>query len=235
MSDRYTMLHNDVFTALDTLSSNSAALCITDPPYFVLTKGKVAREEAARYPEYHWDKFKSISDFTNFTERWFELLKTKMQDDSYIFIFWSQKYLSLGHKIFNPHRVLIWAYSNLLNSPKGDFVYDYEPIFVIKKGKPKLSLRSLSVLHYTKPQRNFKCDKAVYPTQKPRALIAHLLRSVGLPKGATVLDCFQGSGVVGEQALLVGYNFIGIDKDPDSIKTATELLTEASKVRTLLS
>lgn len=234
MMDRYKILHNDVITALDTISAGSIDLTITDPPYFVLTSGKVAREEAQMYPEYEWDKFVSLNAFAAFTEKWFSILKTKMRDNSFIFVFWSQKYLSLGHEIFKPDRTLIWSYDNLLNSPKGDFVFDYEPIFVVKKGKPRLAQRSMSVLNFTKPQSNFKYDKAVYPTQKPRALLAHLLRSAGLSKGATVLDCFMGSGVTGEQALLQGLNFVGIDKDENSVNIATELLEKAKAVKTLL-
>lgn len=234
LMNKYVIYREDVFTGLDRVPTASIDLAIVDPPYFVLTSGKVAREEAEKYPEYQWDKFPSVHDYASFTSKWFSLLRTKMKNNSYIFIFWSQKYQSLGHEIFEPARTLIWEYDNLLNSPKGDFTYDYEPIFVIKIGKPKLALRSKSVLRFTKPQSNFKSDKAVYPTQKPRPLIAHLLRAVGLPKGSLVLDCFQGSGVTGEQALLQKLNYIGIDKDPSSEKIATELLLCASNARTLL-
>jgi hypothetical protein len=33
-----------------------------------------------------------------------------------------------------------------------------------------------------------------------------------LPKGAKVLDPFMGSGTTGESALLLGYEFIGVEK-----------------------
>ena len=84
-------------------------------------------------------------------------------------------------------------------------------------------------MNFTKPQSNFKSDKAVYPTQKPRKLVAHLLDVVGLPKGSLVLDCFQGSGIVGEQALKLGYKYIGIDYNDDSIKVSSEILSNAIK------
>ena len=232
--ERYTLYQDDVFAGLDKVATGSVDLCIVDPPYCALAAGRVAREENKNYPEYEWDKFPSISAFSAFTEKWFALLKTKMKDNSYIFIFWSQKHMSLGHQIFKPDRTLIWQYSNLVFKPKGDWQYTYEPIFVIKKGRPQLALTSPSVLSFTKPQANYVTDRAVYPTQKPRALIAHLLRTVGLPKDSLVLDCFQGSGVVGEQSLLAGYKYIGIDKDDNSMAVSKVLLDAASKVRTLL-
>lgn len=222
----YTFYNGDILEQLSNVPNESVDLVITDPPYGVLRDGKTGW--GLGYKPADWDVFSSQEKFTEFTKAWFNKLRTKLKPNSYIFIFWSQKYLHLGLDIFKPHRTIIWRYNNLINNPKGDFAYDYEPIFVIKVGEPRLSGTSRAVLEYSKPQSNFVKDKAIYPTQKPRALISHLLDVVGLPKGALVMDCFQGSGVVGEQAVLKGYDYIGIDSSEDSQKISERLLSIAS-------
>ncbi len=220
----YKLYIEDVLEGLKKLNQHSVDLVITDPPYGILKDGKTGW--GLKYKPAEWDVFKSEESFKEFTSKWFQLLKTKVKPDSFIFIFWSQKYLSIGYEIFKPDRMLVWRYNNLVNSPKGDFSYDYGPIFVIKVGSPKLQKSCRSVLEFAKPQSNFRKDRAIYPTQKPRALISYLMDVVGLKKGV-VLDCFQGSGVVGEQAVLKGLDYIGIDSSEDSRAASEKLLSEA--------
>jgi site-specific DNA-methyltransferase (adenine-specific) len=58
-----------------------------------------------------------------------------------------------------------------------------------------------------------------HPTVKPIALMAYLCRLVTPPKG-TVLDLFMGSGSTGIAAIREGFNFIGIEMNPDYVKIA---------------
>jgi DNA modification methylase len=58
------------------------------------------------------------------------------------------------------------------------------------------------------PKRN------VHPTVKPTDLMAYLCRLV-TPKGGIVLDPFCGSGSTGKAAVREGFNFIGIELDPE--------------------
>ena len=51
-----------------------------------------------------------------------------------------------------------------------------------------------------------------HPCEKPSALIEHMIIASSRP-GAVVLDAFMGSGVVGEVALELDRNFIGIEAD----------------------
>lgn len=55
-----------------------------------------------------------------------------------------------------------------------------------------------------------------HPTVKPVTLMSHLVRLFS-KEGATVLDCFCGSGSTGVAAALNGRNFIGIDQDKDFV------------------
>lgn len=61
--------------------------------------------------------------------------------------------------------------------------------------------------------------KNEHPTVKPIALMRYLCRLV-TPPGGLVLDPFVGSGSTGVAALQEGFEFIGIERDLDSWKTA---------------
>jgi hypothetical protein len=76
--------------------------------------------------------------------------------------------------------------------------------------------------------RFFYCAKASkadrdegnnHPTVKPTALMQYLCRLV-TPPGGTVFDPFMGSGSTGKAAMLEGFNFIGIERDPEYVKIA---------------
>jgi hypothetical protein len=66
-----------------------------------------------------------------------------------------------------------------------------------------------------------------HPTVKPTALMRYLCRLVTPPEGI-VLDPFMGSGSTGKAALLEGFQFVGIERDPEYFKIATSRIAVAS-------
>ena len=65
------------------------------------------------------------------------------------------------------------------------------------------------------PRLNANATERVgHPTQKPKALIRRLMRSLSWP-GSTVLDFFAGSGVTTAVAIEEGRHSIASDRDPD--------------------
>jgi DNA modification methylase len=58
-----------------------------------------------------------------------------------------------------------------------------------------------------------------HPTVKPTDLMRYLVTMV-TPEGGTTLDPFMGSGSTGRGAKLGGFNFIGIELDPDYLEIA---------------
>ena len=58
-----------------------------------------------------------------------------------------------------------------------------------------------------------------HSTVKPTALMQYLVRLV-TPVGGTVLDPFMGSGSTGKACVLEGFDFIGIELDPEYCKIA---------------
>lgn len=64
-----------------------------------------------------------------------------------------------------------------------------------------------------------------HPTVKPTDLMRYLCRLV-TPPGGIVLDPFMGSGSTGKAAVLEGFDFIGIEKEPEYIEIARNRISE---------
>ena len=63
-------------------------------------------------------------------------------------------------------------------------------------------------------------SKNHHPTVKPTDLMRYLVKLI-TPPGGTVLDPFTGSGSTGKGAVIEGFNFVGIELDPDYVAIAT--------------
>jgi len=68
-----------------------------------------------------------------------------------------------------------------------------------------------------------------HPTVKPIKLMEYLIRLV-TPKGGTTLDPFMGSGSTGVAANNLGFNFIGIEMNPEYFEIASKrIITKETK------
>jgi site-specific DNA-methyltransferase (adenine-specific) len=68
--------------------------------------------------------------------------------------------------------------------------------------------------------------KNSHPTVKPNELMRYLCRLITPPNG-TVLDPFNGSGSTGKASVLEGFNYIGIELDPEYIKISEARINAA--------
>ena len=66
----------------------------------------------------------------------------------------------------------------------------------------------------------------LHPTQKPVALMEYLIKTY-TNEGETVLDNCMGSGTTGVAARNTGRNFIGIERDPEYFRIASERIAAA--------
>lgn len=64
----------------------------------------------------------------------------------------------------------------------------------------------------------------LHPNQKPIKLMEWCLSLLGLPEGSTILDPYMGSGSTGLACCRSGFNFIGIEKDPEFYRVACDRL-----------
>ena len=210
---------------LDSLEDDSVDLWIIDPPYNVLTGNMKNKNGAAvfhsRYtakvspsesdlekgivtPRFEvaipWEEKQKLDDYKEECYKWYCKAHQKLADDSFMFIFWSMRYLYLAYQIFDVNRVIFWQQPNMVSSISGDFCYDITPIIVVRKGNPRLNKDAglwdkSSVLNFTKPQGNYVKDKLTHPCQKPKALLEHLVwLSDADHEGNVIGDFFAGSG-----------------------------------------
>lgn len=102
---------------------------------------------------------------------------------------------------------------------------DYEIAIICHKGKCKIrGKRCGSVWECNKVNPN----KMLHPTQKPEKLLEELIEKYS-DSGATVLDCFMGSGSTGVACVNTGRNFIGIEIDETYFNIAKKRIEEAEK------
>ena len=84
----------------------------------------------------------------------------------------------------------------------------------------------------SKKDRNDGAENNNHPTVKPTDLMRYLVTMV-TPKGGTTLDPFMGSGSTGRGAKLGGFNFIGIELDPDYLEIARARIDAIKEESTL--
>ena len=102
----------------------------------------------------------------------------------------------------------------------------------IYPGEDGSAARFFYVPKTSKKDRNEGLENNNHPTVKPTELMQYLVRMV-TPKGGTTMDPFMGSGSTGKAAKLEGFNFIGIELDPDYLEIAKARIDAVSKPTTL--
>jgi len=75
---------------------------------------------------------------------------------------------------------------------------------------------------------NWKPLTNIHSTVKPTDLMRYLCRLV-TPPGGVVLDPFMGSGSTGRGAVLEGFRFIGIERDPEYLAIAEARIRAAQE------
>jgi site-specific DNA-methyltransferase (adenine-specific) len=97
---------------------------------------------------------------------------------------------------------------------------EYNRIATPKRGDSGSAARFFYTAKADSTERNkHLIEKNKHPTVKPVDLLQYLCRLITPPKGI-ILDPFCGSGSTGVAAFEEGFNYILIDKDPESCKTA---------------
>lgn len=80
--------------------------------------------------------------------------------------------------------------------------------------------------YVAKASRSDRGEGNIHPCVKPEMLCRYLVRLVTPPNG-TVLDPFMGSGSTGKAAKLEGFNFVGIELEPEYIEIARRRIEAA--------
>jgi site-specific DNA-methyltransferase (adenine-specific) len=70
--------------------------------------------------------------------------------------------------------------------------------------------------------RESERGKTLHPTQKPTRLFSWCIERLKLKPGATIFDPFMGSAPVAQAAIELGFNYIGVEKEPQHFDTAVK-------------
>jgi site-specific DNA-methyltransferase (adenine-specific) len=118
------------------------------------------------------------------------------------------------------------------HEPSAERTYEEEGSanFAMKPGARRLDSGSAARFFYcAKTSKSERGEGNSHPTVKPIALMRYLCKLV-TPPGGVILDPFMGSGSTGLAAIREGFEFIGIELNPDYIKMAnSRLLAEILK------
>jgi site-specific DNA-methyltransferase (adenine-specific) len=102
---------------------------------------------------------------------------------------------------------------------------NHEWVAVFTKGPP----RRLPNCSFFNTWTGCKPKGGKHPTEKPVELMRYLLRSV-TPAGGIVVDPFCGSGTTGQAAVLEGFSFVGIEREPAYVEIAkTRIAADTAK------
>ena len=93
---------------------------------------------------------------------------------------------------------------------------------VNKMGGSENTMKTGSGNERRKPYKN------THPTVKPIALMRYLVRLV-TPKGGLVLDPFIGSGTTALACIMEGFDYLGIEKEPEYVKIAEARIKALNK------
>lgn len=128
---------------------------------------------------------------------------------------------TIGHKLSENNRII--------NTPPSDI--GRWPANIYQCSKPSRSEREAGLDHLVEETLRSKMNLAngtgerfdgasspnysnFHPTVKPVKLFRWLCRLLGGLRGNTILDPFCGSGTTGVSAILEGFHFIGIEREP---------------------
>jgi len=121
---------------------------------------------------------------------------------------------------------VVWSKPNhTAGDLQGNFGFKHEmAVFAVKGRWQRHSNRETNLWQES---HLFSRAKRDHPTQKPIGLMCRSVNAVCPPVGV-VLDPFMGSGTTGVACVNTGRSFIGIERDPDYFRIASDRIALAS-------
>jgi len=234
------------------LPAASVDLVFADPPYNLQLEGALLRPNNTTVDgvDDAWDKFATFADYDRFTRAWLAECRRVLKPNGAIWVigsyhnifrlgaalqdlgFWLHNDVIWrkvnpmpnfrGKRFTNAHETLIWAARDV----KSRATFNYDSLKVMNDD---LQMRSDWLFPICSGPERLKDDggRKAHPTQKPEALLQRILLATTNP-GDVVLDPFFGTGTTGAVAKRLGRQFIGIERDPDYAKAATERIAKVA-------
>lgn len=216
----------DAVWFLKTLGNESVDLFITDPPYESLEKhrkrGTTTRLKDSKSSSNEWFE---IFPNNRFEELFSEIYRV-MKKNSHFYLFCDKETAFIAKPIaekcgFKFWKPIVWDKQYI--GMGYHYRAQYEFILFFEKGKRKLN--NLGISDIIKAKRIARG----YPTEKP-VEVAEILINQSSVAGELIVDCFCGSGAVGEAALKLGRKFIGNDIKQSAVELCVERLNNVKVI-----
>jgi len=210
----------DTFAYLKTLPDKCVDVTITDPPYSKhvhenLCSGSLVGKKSVPKYELEFDPigdFAFITDLLRITKRW-------------VVVFCCLEDLGrISYVVPEYVRGCVWYKPNSMGQLTAD--------------RPATSYEFIALFHPQAPKKRWngrgsygiwQCNgtrgkKDRHPNEKPVALCSKLTALFSDP-GETIFDPFCGSAAIGEAAISLSRNYVGLDFDPNWVDKASARLT----------
>lgn len=232
---KYDIELGDCYDKLKNIPDNSVDFIFTDPPYNLTqySTGNI--------------KFKNRSDIKNEIADWdigFDPEKLRedflrlLKPTGNIFAFCSYNLIGRWHEIFDPlfntFQFFVWHKTNPVPKRyKAGFLNSCEMIACMWNKKHTWNYGKHNEMHnfFESPIccGNERLSSPTHPTQKPIALLKHVIR-IATNRKDIILDPFMGVGSTGVAALQLGRYFIGIEMDEVYFKAAEDRLKNSEEI-----
>lgn len=237
--DKYLLIQDDCFSALNDIPDHSIDLILTDPPY-----------NLAEYSTGNL-KFDWRSDINNDLAEWdlkplvpgdlLKEFKRILAPKGNIFIFCSYNLIGEYHKVFDPEfdtfQFMVWHKTNPVpNFRKSSFLNSCELIVSCWNKGHTWNFTNQKDMHnfiesgicMGNERIKDKNGKYLHPTQKPVSILKKIIQ-IASNENDVVLDCFNGVGSTGEAALMLNRKYIGIEIDKTYMDASKERLEKIAK------
>ncbi|MBL4784785.1 MAG: site-specific DNA-methyltransferase [Cohaesibacteraceae bacterium] len=250
-----TILKGDCVSRLEDLPANSVDVVFADPPYNLQLGGALHRPDQSEVDGVtdSWDKFNSFEAYDHFTRAWLLAVRRVLKPEGTMWVigsyhnifrvgsimqdlgFWMLNDVVWlksnpmpnfkGRRFTNAHETMIWAAKDEKNKK---YTFNYN---ALKAFNDDIQMRSDWYLPICTGGERLKGEdgKKIHPTQKPESLLYRVLLSSTNP-GDVVLDPFFGTGTTGAVAKRLGRHFVGIEREDQYIKAATDRINAVETV-----
>ena len=206
--------NEDCLEGMKRISGGSVDLIVTDPPYLI---------NYSRHVKGHRFENKILNDnnpelISKYIKECYRILK----NNSAMYMFTSHKTVDffkqeLENTGFNVKNMIIWDKQRQgMGDTSTVFGFQYELIFFVSKGQPKIKGKRLSDI-WSFPKvvgRN-----QVHQNQKPIELIERCVTKHS-NEGDVVFDGFMGSGTTAIACINTNRNYIGFELDEEYYETS---------------
>lgn len=223
------LYHADSRDVLRVMQAETIDCIITDPPFGLglFTEGQAtsgARLAQSAGHMYDDDPYKIMEMLDFVMMHCARILKPR----GHAYFFFHMTRYEEVYKMLRNHfgtceeTPLIWRKNTPgIGDPNAGYVYSYEPCFFVNRGRHMIKPQAFNVLLYD----TIPAQQKIHPTEKPAALLRHLVQASCLP-GEIILDPFAGSGSTLVAASQAGCRFIGIEREEQFHRAATNRIAE---------